>query len=236
MKPFISVITPTYNRERFIPALVDCYKSQTYPKDRMEWILLDDGTEPIGEQFLALTKDLPNIRYLYNEDKDTIGAKRNQLNREAKGEIIVCMDDDDFYSPERVSHVVQKFLESPKINLAGSSVVYMYYSSCKKIIKMGPYGPNHATNGTMAYRKSYSDTHEYDEFVTFSEEISFLEHHIHPMIQLDPYKVMLVISHSENTFDKEKFLTIDSPFIKHTSLKIQDFIKNKAIREFYSTA
>jgi glycosyltransferase involved in cell wall biosynthesis len=235
MKPFVSVITPTYNRERFIPALVDCYKSQTYPKDRMEWILLDDG-EPVGEQFLALTKDLPNIRYLYNEDKDTIGAKRNQLNREAKGEIIVCMDDDDFYSPERVSHVVQKFLENPKINLAGSSIVYMYYSSCKKIIKMGPYGPNHATNGTMAYRKTYSDKHKYDEFVTFSEEISFLEHHIHPMIQLDPYKVMLVISHSENTFDKEKFLTIDSPFIQHTSLKIQDFIKNKSLREFYSTA
>ena len=58
---------------------------------------------------------------------------------------------------------------------------------------MGPYGPNHATNGTMAYRKSYSDTHEYDEFVTFSEEISFLEHHIRietnnqvsPQIELD---------------------------------------------------
>jgi glycosyltransferase involved in cell wall biosynthesis len=222
MKPFVSVITPTYNRDRFIPSLVECYKSQTYPKDRMEWILLDDG-EPVREQFLALTKDLPNIRYLYNEDKDTIGAKRNQLNREAKGEIIVCMDDDDFYSPERVSHVVQKFSANPTINLAGSSIVYMYYSSCKKIIKMGPYGPNHATNGTMAYRKSYSDTHTYDEFVTFSEEISFLEEHIHPMIQLDPYKVMLVISHSENTFDKERFLSIESPFIKHTNLKIQDF-------------
>jgi glycosyltransferase involved in cell wall biosynthesis len=235
MKPFVSVITPTYNRDRFIPSLVECYKSQTYPKDRMEWILLDDG-EPVREQFLALTKDLPNIRYLYNEDKDTIGAKRNQLNREAKGEIIVCMDDDDFYSPERVSHVVQKFSANPTINLAGSSIVYMYYSSCKKIIKMGPYGPNHATNGTMAYRKSYSDTHTYDEFVTFSEEISFLEEHIHPMIQLDPYKVMLVISHSENTFDKERFLSIESPFIKHTNLKIQDFIKNKALRDFYSTA
>jgi hypothetical protein len=56
------------------------------------------------------------------------------------------------------------------------------------------------------------------------------------MIQLDPMKVMLVISHSENTFGKERFLTEESPFVKRTTFKIRDFIKDKELREFYSTA
>lgn len=235
-KPFVSVITPTYNRGKFLPALVKCYKSQTYPKERMEWILLDDGTEPVGEQFMALTKGLPNVRYLREESKQLIGAKRNRLNQEAKGELIVCMDDDDFYSPERVSHVVMKFTQNPKYELAGSSELYMFYSSCQKIIKLGPYSQQHATNGTLAYRSKYAKTHTYDETVTFAEEKSFLEEYKNPMIQLDPMKVMLVMAHSENTFNKERFLTEENAFVKKTALKIRDFIKDKELREFYSTA
>lgn len=235
-KPFVSVITPTYNRGRFLPALVQCYMSQTYPKDRMEWILLDDGTEAVGGQFAALVKGLPNVRYIREETKQLIGAKRNRLNQEAKGEIIICMDDDDFYSPERVSHVVQKFAQNPKIDLAGSSELYMYYSSCQKIIKLGPYNSRHATNGTLAYRASYAKSHTYDESVTFAEEKSFLEDYKNPMIQLDPMKVMLVMSHSENTFNKERFLTEENEFVKKTAMKIRDFIKDKQLRDFYSNA
>jgi glycosyltransferase involved in cell wall biosynthesis len=235
-KPFVSVITPTYNRGRFLPALVACYKAQTYSKDRMEWIVLDDGTEPIGEQFLALTKGLPNIRYIREETKQLIGAKRNRLNQETKGEIIVCMDDDDFYSPERVSHVVTKFAQNSKVDLAGSSEVYMFFSKCQKIVRLGPYGPRHATNGTFAYRGSYAKSHLYDETVTFAEEKSFLEEYRHPMIQLDPMKVMLVIAHSENTYTKDHFLDHEDQFCKQTTMKIRDFIKDKALRDFYSSA
>ena len=233
-KPFVSVLTPTYNRGRFLWALVECYKAQTYPKERMEWILLDDGTEPVGEMFLALTKGLPNIRYIREETKQLIGAKRNRLNKEAKGDILVCMDDDDYYSSERVSHAVLKFSQNPKVQLAGSSELYMYYIHHQVILKLGPYGDTHATNGTLAYRSSYAKTHQYDEEVTFAEEKSFLENYVHPMIQLDPMKVMLVMSHSDNTFNKDRFLTEENPCVKKTSLKIRDFIKDKKLRDFYS--
>jgi glycosyltransferase involved in cell wall biosynthesis len=40
-----------------------------------------------------------NFRYIYKPEKKNIGAKRNTLNQEAKGDIIVAMDDDDFYFP-----------------------------------------------------------------------------------------------------------------------------------------
>jgi glycosyltransferase involved in cell wall biosynthesis len=235
-RPFVSVLTPTYNRARFLPALVQCYKAQTYPANRMEWIVVDDGPDSVADLFAKLTKGLPNIRYIRLEEKQSIGAKRNRLNEEARGDICVCMDDDDFYSPERVSHVVQKFTQHPKIDLAGSSEMYMYYSSCGKILKLGPYDTNHATNGTLAYRSSYGKQHTYDETVSFAEEKSFLDEYKHPMIQLDPFKVMLVISHQDNTFDKDRFLKEESEFVKHTKYKLRDFIKDKTLRDFYATA
>ena len=234
MKPFVSVVTPTYNRRKFLPAMIECYKSQTYPKDRMEWIILDDGTDCVKDVFDDLK--IPNLKYIRLESKLLIGAKRNILNKEAVGDIVVAMDDDDFYSDERVSHVVQKFGQNPKIELAGASEIYMYYTDNKKIYKFGPYSPTHATNGTLAYRKSYGKAHLYDETVPNAEERSFLDNYKHPMIQLDTFKVMLVLSHSENTFDKRAMRDKPNPFIKETSMKMKAFIKSAALRNFYSTA
>jgi glycosyltransferase involved in cell wall biosynthesis len=202
----------------------------------MEWIILDDGSDKIEDIIMAHKNKLPTVRYIYESEKQTIGAKRNRLNKEAKGEIIVAMDDDDFYFPERVYAVVTAFKQKPTLQLAGSSEIYMYYSDNKQIYKLGPYHANHATNGTMAWKRSYSETHLYDETVTHAEEKSFLENYKHPMIQLQPMKVMLVMSHSENTFDKRKMRDEPNPFVKKTSMKIRDFIKDGELREFFANA
>lgn len=235
-RPFVSVLTPTYNRRRFLPSLIECYKSQTYPKELMEWIIVDDGTDNVKDLFDEAAKIIPNIRYIRIDTKLLIGAKRNILNKEAKGDILVAMDDDDFYSPERVAHCVHKLQANPKIELAGSSEIYVYFTDDKTIYKLGPYMPNHATNGTMAWRKSYAKTHTYDESVTHAEEKSFLENYKHPMVQLDPFKVMLVISHSQNTFDKKHLRDTKDPFVVKTNIPIKTFIKSSPLRAFYSSA
>jgi glycosyltransferase involved in cell wall biosynthesis len=216
--------------------LVACYAHQDYPHERMEWIMYDDGTEPAGEVFLELTKaaGLPNVRYIYDPVKVNIGAKRNRLNKEAKGDIIIAMDDDDYYPPERVSHVVHRFRSFPKIDLAGSSQIYMYYKDNGQIISLGPYGPNHATNGTMAWRRSYGKTHTYDETVKCAEEKSFLEGYKHPMIQLESMKTMLVMSHSQNTFNKDMFRHQENnPILRKTQMTIKTFIKDRKLREIF---
>jgi len=234
--PFVSVVTPTYNRRKFIPWLIECYEAQNYKKDRMEWIILDDGQDKVEDLFKAAAERIPNVRYIPLDKKLTIGAKRNRLNDEARGEIIVAMDDDDYYPEQRVSHVVARFKQDPKKELAGSSEVFMFFSDVKEIWKFGPYMPNHATNGTMAWKKTYANKHRYDETVTMAEEKSFLEEYRHPMIQLDPFKVMLVMSHSENTFDKKKLRAQESPFVKRTTMKMKDFIRDSRMVHFFMNA
>ena len=46
--PLVSICTPTYNRRPFIPSMIKCFAHQTYPRDRIEWIIIDDGTDKIG--------------------------------------------------------------------------------------------------------------------------------------------------------------------------------------------
>ena len=234
--PFVSIITPTYNRRKFIPIAIKCFLEQTYHQHLMEWIVLDDGSDSVEDVFKEHAHKLPMLRYIRETTKMTIGAKRNRLNLEAKGDIIIAMDDDDYYPPERVAHVVRKFQQNPSVQLAGSSEVYMYYTDIKTIYKLGPYHANHATNGTMAWRRSYALTHAYDETVTHAEEKSFLEDYRNPMIQLDPRKVMLVFAHAENTYNKIAMRENENnPFVKKTAFKMRDFIRNAEIREFFAS-
>jgi len=238
--PLVTVVTPTYNRRMFIPTLIEIYRSQTFPHHKMEWIILDDGKDSVEDLFEPLMRELPNIRYLRSYDKLRIGAKRNLLNREARGEIIVAMDDDDYYPPERVQTVVQAFKKHPSIDLAGSSEMWLYYHDTHKVMIAGPYHPHHATNGTMAWRKRYADKHRYDEYVTQGEEASFLEEYRHPMIQLDPQKTILVICHSDNTVDKFKMrkehLSLDirpDLRMRESEKTLAQLVPNPLIRQFY---
>jgi len=230
----VSIVTPTYNRRHFIPSLIKIVQSQTYPRELMEWIVYDDGQEEVRDLFEAARETLPKLYFIWSDEKMTLGEKRNRLNQEARGDIIVAMDDDDFYFPERVEEAVKAFSLNPTIHLAGSSEIYMYFTDTREIWKAGPYFKGHATNGTMAWTQAYAKTHKYDETVAFAEEKSFLEAYKNPLIQLDPMKVMLVMSHTENTFDKTELRTKTNPLLVKTSLKMKDFIKDEELYNFYS--
>jgi glycosyltransferase involved in cell wall biosynthesis len=237
----VSVVTPTYNRRPFISTLISVYKNQSYPKEKMEWIIIDDGKDSVEDLFMEASKTIPNIRYIYKDEKMNIGEKRNLLNKEAKGQIIVSMDDDDYYPKDRVSTVVEMFEKYPRVDLAGASEMFMYYTDTKKVYSIGPYHSNHATNGTMAWRKRYADKHKYDVYVTKAEEVSFLDNYKYPMIQLDPKKTIVVICHTDNTVDKNDLRETHSILNDNAKEKmrtsvysLKDLVKEKEILSFYT--
>jgi len=234
----VSIVTPTYHRRPFIPALIQIYQQQTYPKERMEWIILDDGRDKVEDLFKEAS--IPNLRYIHHSEKMRIGEKRNRLNKEAKGAIIIAMDDDDYYPADRIQMIVDAFSKYPKVDLAGSSEMNLYYLDVKKIVTIGPYGSNYATNGTMAWRKRYSDLHKYDEYVTKAEEGSFLNQYKYPMIQLNPKKAILVICHGDNTADKNllrqehsSYKGQDKAKMRDSPYQLEDIVKEPALLAFY---
>ena len=233
----VSVITSTCNRGRFMDRLVTMYRQQTYPSNDMEWIVLDDGQDAVGPVFLPKVSDLPNIRYMKHPEKLTMGAKLNILLQEARGSIIVVMDDDDYYPPERVEHAVNALDTNPSINVVGCSLVYMYYTDLRQVMSAGPYHKNHALNCTLAFRKSYCETHRYDDKETCAVESAFLSDYSEPMVQLDPYKTILHIIHSSNTFRAIKARNEGTlGLLKQTSLTLESFIQNNKMRLLFLDA
>jgi glycosyltransferase involved in cell wall biosynthesis len=229
MKLQVSVITPTYNRTEHIRNAIAVYRAQTFPKDQMEWIILDDGDEPVEAIIMDEAYDLPNIRYIREYRKLPLGEKRNRLNKEAKAPIIVAWDDDDYYIPERIEYIVSLFKANPQIEVAGSSLMYFYFKDDHSIWSLGPFGPNHSTNGPLAYRATYAKTHAYDAKALKTEEPHFLKNFTEPLIQMDPMKAILVICHEANTVNKND-LRLTNAAAKKTNLSLSDFIKDKEMQ------
>tara|TARA_B100001758_G_C18301484_1_gene552635 strand:+ start:289 stop:1110 length:822 start_codon:yes stop_codon:yes gene_type:complete len=238
-RPFISLITATYNRREFFPNIIRCVLAQTYPLHRMEWVIIDDGQDCIEDLIKPYLEDNKKnkglkFRYYYSKDKIKLGRKRNMLNEHAKGDIIVCLDDDDFYPPVRVSHAVTQLEKKKKFLIAGCSTLHCYYNHVKEIYQYGPYGPYHGTNATFAYRKEYLKNHHYEDHAEQAEEAFFTNKFSEPLIQLDPYKTMLCIVHNHNTFDKVDILGNPQFKSKLCNHKLKNFVKDKKLRDFYT--
>ncbi len=222
--PFVSVCTPTFNRRPFIPIMLECFRNQTYPKDRMEWIIIDDGTDKVKD--LINGAKIPQIRYYELPEKITLGAKRNLMHEKCKGSIIVYMDDDDYYPPERVEHAVEVLNSNTNALCAGSSEIYLYFKHIQKMYQFGPYGPNHATAGTFAFKRELLNQTRYNETACLAEEREFLKEYTIPFVQLDPMKTILVFPHEHNTFDKRKLLdNNDNIYAKESEKTVDMFIR-----------
>ena len=210
--PFVSLCTPTYNRRIFISQMVKNVEKQDYPKDKFEWIIIDDGDDCIEDLIPKDSETNLNIKYYRYEEKIKLGKKRNLMHEKSSGEILVYMDDVDYYPPDRISHAVKKLQNNPKALCAGSSIVYIYFNDLKKVYQFGPYGPTHATAGTFAFRRKLLDITSYEDDADMAEEKHFLKNYSIPFVQLDPVKTILVFAHQYNTFDKRTLLKNPHPF------------------------
>ena len=74
----------------------------------MEWIIIDDGTDAIKD----LVENVEGVKYYYFDKKMLLGEKRNLTHKYAKGEILVYMDDDDYYPPESLKTRVMDLIWS----------------------------------------------------------------------------------------------------------------------------
>ena len=230
VKPLVSICTPTFNRRPFIKTLIKCFEHQTYPKDKMEWIIIDDGTDKIED----LVKDIPQVKYYKYDEQMVLGKKRNIMHEKCNGDIIVYMDDYDYYPPERVSHSVEMLLTHPKALCAGASEIYIYFKHINQMYQFGPYGPNHATAGTFAFKKELLNDHSYDDNAALAEEKHFLKNYTVPFVQLEPKKTILVFSHIHNTFDKKTLLDNPHPdYCKPSDKKVEDFVKTEELKDFF---
>lgn len=155
--PLVSCIMPTSGREDFIPLAIEYFLRQNYTNK--ELIILDDGAKSIED----MLPESGNIYYHHTEHKfSTVGAKRNHANSLSQGEIIVHLDDDDWYAPQWIARQVD-CLRDTGADICGLREV-LFYSPSKKISWKYTYPPNEqpwVAGATMAYRKEFWSNHPF---------------------------------------------------------------------------
>ena len=98
--PKVSVIIPTYNRDRLLPRAVNSVLAQTY--DDYEIIIVDDCSTDDTQQVVAAFAD-SRIRHFRHEVNKGVSAARNTGIANARGEYIAFLDDDDEWLPTRLA-------------------------------------------------------------------------------------------------------------------------------------
>lgn len=116
--PFVSVIIPVLNRRGVIGACLDALGRQTYPRDRYEVIVVDNGST---DGTIAEIERYPTVRLL-KEPRRSSYAARNRGIAGATGETIAFTDSDCLPDPAWITEGVSCLESDPRLGLVAGRV------------------------------------------------------------------------------------------------------------------
>ena len=94
----VSIVIPTYNKKNFLEITLTAFGFQTYPSDRYEVVVINDGSTDGTEEFVSSLKSPCQINYMYQENQGRSAARNRGIER-ASGDTIIFIDDDCVPSP-----------------------------------------------------------------------------------------------------------------------------------------
>ena len=203
--PTVSLLTITqYSRRDCLANLSMLIQQQVY-KNIVEWVIVEgtpDKEDSIknAEIISKMKSEIP-INFIPWRAGQSLSDLRNAGNEVCSGDIIVCLDDDDYYPPTRVSHAVHRLQHSTAL-IAGCSKAFIYFYQTGQLFQFKSFGKGHSTNNCLAYKRAYLENHEHHPGLAKGEESSFTNGFTEPMEQLDPMKTIVISGHGANTVDK----------------------------------
>lgn len=110
--PRVTILLTCYNHRRYLPAAVEGVRTQTF-RD-FEMIALDDGSSDGSREWLG---EQPDLRCVFNaRNLGTYGTLNEGL-RQATGEFVAVLNDDDVWAPEKLARQVALFDVHPEVGL-----------------------------------------------------------------------------------------------------------------------
>lgn len=206
--PPISVVTLTYNRRKFIDLAFHNIVLTDYPKDKIEWVIVDDSNTPeeqISDKVATFAKRAPcaQIVYVPLPRKHSIGFKRNLGVERATNEIILFMDDDDHYPETSFRRRVAWLTKHPWKPKAVGCATIACYDLVKGLsaVNTPPWELSPAqrvSEATLTFYKSFWEAQKFPQ-VNSSEGEEFLKGREHEFIEIPPQQILVAFSHQGNS-------------------------------------
>lgn len=128
LAPSVSIILPTYNREKFLPAAIDSIRRQSY--DDWELIVVDDGSRDDTLRVLKeLTADISARVTIISQDNQGPGVARNRGIRSARGSYVAFYDSDDTWDAGHLSTCVDALNNNPDVDWVYASFRRVNFST-----------------------------------------------------------------------------------------------------------
>lgn len=116
--PFVSVVIPVFNDAERLEMCLRALEDQTYPADRYEVILVDNGSDASME---GLAAGFAGTRVAY-EDRPGSYAARNKGVSLARGEVVAFTDSDCVPDRDWIERGVEALCSAPGLGLAGGRI------------------------------------------------------------------------------------------------------------------
>ena len=196
--PDISIVCITRDRRIFMPILKYSYMIQSYPEEKMELIIVDDGDDPIEDTLIGV----PNVTYVRLDEKKTIGEKRDIGVSKAMYDIITFMDDDDVYPNNSIVERTAMMLKAPAKECGFCSVIPCYdianYCSFMNIPPIRLPMSERVSEATLIFTKKFWEERKFGE-VQIAEGDAFIRGREHMCRELSPQEVIVSLVHPKNT-------------------------------------
>jgi hypothetical protein len=196
--PDVSIITITKDRREFMPLAKYCYLLQSYPQDKMEWVIVDDGDDPIEDTLFGI----PNVTYVKCNPGMTVAQKRNYGIEKAMYDTLIMMDDDDVYPENSVLHRVAMMLKEPAKQCAFCTTIPCYdivkYNSFMNVPPMTLPMSQRVSEATMIFTRQFWEENKFDETVRVAEADAFVSGREQMCRELSPQEVIVSLVHPKN--------------------------------------
>jgi len=121
MSPLFSIVIPTYNRPDRLQQCLQSIAQLSYPRDRFEVIVVDDGSKsPLDPVVNTFTDCLP-LRLIRQQNSGPAGA-RNTGAAAAQGTYLVFTDDDCQPAANWLSAIETSFADAPEALIGGHTI------------------------------------------------------------------------------------------------------------------
>lgn len=193
--PYVSIVTLTYNRRLFMPLAKYSYMIQAYPEDKLEWVIVDDGSDPIEDTLMGIA----NVKYVKLDQKTSIGEKRNIGVQNAMYDMIVMMDDDDVYPNNSILHRVA-MLRGKQCSFCTTIPCYdiQKYSSFMNIPPITLPMSQRVSEATLCFTREFWESKKFSD-VQISEGDAFIHGREQICRELSPQDVIVSLVHNNNT-------------------------------------
>jgi hypothetical protein len=207
--PPISIVTLLYNRRKFFELACHNMLMTDYPKDKIEWIIVEDSDDPqedASDRVVAVAAAAAPMRveYLPLKRKTPVAEKRNLGTAKATADIVLMMDDDDHYPGTSFRRRVAWLTRHPWKPRAVAATTIACYDLVKGIsaVNTPPMGlplGQRISEATLTFYKSWWEEQKFPSPVQVGEGEEFLTGRAHEVLEIPPQQIIVAFSHGANT-------------------------------------